>query len=66
MKNTMDEMALAHGVIDFKAGVSTDLADMLDSSEYAVRAAGKGTPWNESLAQIKEPVQTMIDDANNS
>lgn len=66
MKNTMDEMALEHGVIDFKAGVSTDLADMLDSSEYGVRAAGKGTPWNESLAQIKEPVQTMIDDANNS
>ncbi len=66
MKNTMDEMAMENPVIDFKNGITTDLFDMLDSSEYGVRAPGKGTPWNECLGQIKEPVQTMIDDANNS
>lgn len=66
MKETMDEMALENPVIDFKTGVSTDLSDMLDSSEYGVRAASRGTPWNESLATIKDAVQTMLDEANNS
>ena len=66
MKNEMDRLAMEHPVIDFKNGITTDLADMLDSSENGVRAAGKGTPWNESLAAIKDPVQTMIDEANNS
>ena len=66
MKNEMNELAMSNPVIDFKNGVTTDLFDMLDSSENGVRAAGKGTPWNESLAAIKNPVQTMIDEANNS
>ncbi|MBR0483143.1 MAG: carbohydrate ABC transporter substrate-binding protein [Oscillospiraceae bacterium] len=66
MKNEMNELAMENPVIDFKNGVTTDLFDMLDSSENGVRAAGKGTPWNESLAAIKNPVQTMIDEANNS
>ncbi len=66
MKHTMDEMALENPVIDFMNGVSTDLATILDDSGSGVRAAGKGTPWNESLATIKDAVQTMIDEANNS
>ncbi len=65
MKLTMDEMALENPVLDFKGGVSTDLEKMLDSSEYGVRAASRGTPWNESLATIKDPVDTMINEANN-
>ncbi|MBE6826582.1 MAG: carbohydrate ABC transporter substrate-binding protein [Oscillospiraceae bacterium] len=66
MKLTMDEMALDNPVLDFKGGISTDLADMLDSSEYGVRAASRGTPWNESLATIKDAVDTMVNEANNS
>ena len=66
MKNEMNELAMANPVIDFKNGVTTDLANMLDSSENGVRASGKGTPWNESLSAIQNPVQTMLDEANNS
>lgn len=65
MKNQMDALAMANPVIDFKTGVTADLEDILDSSE-GVRAAGKGTPWNETLSSLKEPVQAMIDEANNS
>lgn len=66
MKNEMNALAMENPVIDFKNGVTTDLFNMLDSSENGVRAAGKGTPWNESLAAIQNPVQTMIDEANHS
>ena len=65
MKNTLDEMAMAAPVIDFKNGISTDLADLVDSSE-GIRASGKGVLWNETLGALKDPVQTMIDEANNS
>lgn len=65
MKNKMDEMALENPVIDFKTGVTADLFSIMDSSENGVRAASRGTPWNESLAAIKEPVETMIEEANN-
>lgn len=66
MKNKMDEIALENPVIDFKAGVTTDLFDMMDSSENGVRAASRGTPWNESLAAIKDAVEAMVEEANSS
>lgn len=66
MKATMDEMALENPVFDFMNGVSTDLASILDSSENGVRAAGKGVPWNESLATIKDAVDTMVEEANSA
>ncbi len=66
MKSTMDEMALENPVFDFMNGVSTDLASILDSSENGVRAAGKGVPWNESLAAIKDAVDTMVEEANSA
>ncbi len=66
MKNTMDEMALENPVIDFMNGVSSDLTSIMDNSESGVRAASRGKPWNESLATIKDAVQTMVDEANNS
>ena len=65
MKNTMDEMAAKAPVIDFKNGISTDLADLVDSSE-GIRASAKGTLWNETLGALKDPVQTMVDEANNN
>ena len=66
MKNTLDEMAMANPVIDFKNGITTDLASLIDDSGTGVRASGKGLPWNETLGALKDPVQTMIDEANNS
>ncbi len=66
MKVKMDEMALDNPVFDFMNGVSTDLATIMDSSENGVRAAGKGHPWNESLAAIKDAVDTMIEEANSA
>lgn len=66
MKNSMNTLAMEHPFIDFKDGVSTDLHDLLDSGETGVRAAGKGVPWNETFAAIREPVQAMIDEANQS
>lgn len=66
MKRTMDEMAMAHPVIDFKKGISTDLATLIDDSGTGIRASGKGILWNETLSALKDPVQTMLDEANNS
>lgn len=66
MKQTMDEMAMANPVIDFKNGINTDLAKLIDDSGTGIRASGKGSPWNETLGALKDPVQTMIDEANNS
>ncbi len=66
MKATMDQMALENPVFDFMNGVSTDLASIMDSSESGVRAAGKGIPWNESLAAIKDAVDTMVEEANSA
>ncbi len=66
MKNKMDEMALENPVVDFKSGVSTDLFTILDSSEFGIRAASRGTPWSESLATIQDAVDTMVEDANNA
>ena len=66
MKNEMDSLAMEHPVIDFKYGITSDLEKMLDDSGSGLRASGKGTPWNESLSAIQSPVQTMIDEANQS
>lgn len=66
MKKKMDEIALENPTFDFMNGVSTDLADILDDNVNGVRAAAKGTPWNESLSMIKDAVQTMVDEANNA
>ncbi len=66
MKNTMDEMAMENPVIDFKNGISTDLATLIDDSGTGIRASGKGLLWNETLGALKDPVQTMVDEANNS
>lgn len=66
MKNAMDDLALANPMVDYKSAVTTDLFDMLDSSEYGVRAASRGTPWNETLSTIKDAVAAMVDEANNS
>ena len=65
MKNTMDEMAMEAPIIDFKNGISTDLATLIDDSGTGIRASGKGILWNETLGALKDPVQTMIDEANN-
>jgi hypothetical protein len=64
MKNTMDAIALENPVLDFKYAVNTDLTDMLDSGEYGVRAASRGTPWSKSLATIKDAVAAIVDEAN--
>ncbi len=66
LKNEMNALAMEHPVIDFKNGVTSDLFSLLDSSEYGIRAAGKGVPWEESLSAIQNPVQSMIEEANNS
>ena len=64
MKNTMDEMAMAHPVIDFKNGVSTDLASLIDDNASGIRASAKGSLWNETLGALKDPIQIMIEEAN--
>lgn len=64
MKYEMDALVLEHPVIEFMNGVTADLCTMLDSSEYGVRASGRGTPWSESLSSIQNPVQKIIDEAN--
>lgn len=66
MKNEMDELAMENPVIDFKNGITTDLASLIDDSGTGIRASGKGIQWNETLGALKDPVQTMIDEANNS
>lgn len=64
MKHTMDDMAAAHPVVDFKNGVDSDLASIIDDNQTGIRAAAKGVLWNETLGAIKEPVQAMLDTAN--
>ncbi|MEE5993133.1 MAG: ABC transporter substrate-binding protein [Oscillospiraceae bacterium] len=66
MKNEMDELAIKNPVVDFKNGITTDLDTMFDNSTTGIRASGKGIPWSETLGALKDPVQTMIDEANNS
>ena len=66
MKRDMDELAMQNPVIDFKNGVTSDIASILDDSATGIRASAKGTPWNETLGALKDPVQTMIDEANNN
>lgn len=66
MKAEMDRIALENPVFDFMNGVSTDLTSIMDSAETGIRASGKGVPWNETLAAIKDVVDTMIEEANSS
>ncbi len=66
MANTMNEMALENPVFDFYNGVSSDLTDILDSSEHGVRATSRGTSWTESVNSIYDQVQNYIDEANES
>ncbi|MBP0972928.1 MAG: carbohydrate ABC transporter substrate-binding protein [Oscillospiraceae bacterium] len=66
MKKTMDEMAMEHPVIDFKNGINTDLTSLIDDNATGIRASAKGILWNETLSALKDPVQTMLDEANNS
>lgn len=66
MKNAMDELAAENPVIDLKNGVTTDLFTLIDDAGTGIRASAKGTMWNETLGALKDPVQAMIDEANNS
>ena len=66
MKNDMDALAMQNPVIDFKNGVTSDIASILDDSTTGVRASAKGVLWSETLGALKDPVQTMIDEANGS
>lgn len=64
MLNTMNEMALENPVFDFYNGVSSDLTDILDSSEHGIRATSRGTSWTESVNSIYDQVQNYIDEVN--
>lgn len=66
MKKAMDELAAENPVIDLKNGVNTDLFTLIDDAGTGIRASAKGTMWNETLSALKDPVQVMLDEANNS
>lgn len=64
MANTMNEMALENPVFDVFNGISSDVTDVLDSSEHGVRATSRGTQWSESVNAIYDQIQNFIDEAN--
>lgn len=63
MKDSMQQLADKNPVYDFSTGVSADCAELLDGE---LRAAAKGTPWNETYDSIHTLVDSMIDEANSA
>ncbi|MBQ8122268.1 MAG: carbohydrate ABC transporter substrate-binding protein [Ruminococcus sp.] len=61
MKDEMQRIADENPCYDLSAGVSKDCGDLLDQQ---LRAAARGTPWNETYESLYAPVQTFIDDVN--
>ena len=61
MKDEMQRIADENPCYDLSAGVSKDCGDLLDQQ---LRAAARGTPWNETYESLYAAVQTFIDDVN--
>ncbi len=61
MQHSMQELADANPFFDMSTGVSTDCAEILDNQ---LRAAARGTPWNETYDAIYNTVDTFINEIN--
>ena len=61
MQHSMQELADANPFFDMSTGVSTDGAEILDNQ---LRAAARGTPWNETYDAIYNTVDTFINEIN--
>ncbi len=61
MRATMNQMALENPVYDLSKGVSADCGTLLDNS---LRLTARGTPWNETYAEISPVVDEYINDIN--
>lgn len=67
MYNTLNDMALENPVFDLYNGISSDVTDVLDSSETGIRATSRGTStWSEVVNSIYDQIQNFIDEANES
>ena len=67
MKRDMDELAMQNPVIDFKNGVTSDIASILDDSATGIWSFCKGTPLERNSRSFEKTLfQTMIDEANNN
>lgn len=61
MQHSMQELADANPIYDVSIGVSADCAEILDDQ---LRAASRGTPWNETYDTIYSTIKTYIDEIN--
>ena len=65
MLHKCHEMAQANPHYDYSNAISTDISDILDTSENSIRVAAKGqTQWSESLGVIYSAIDAYIEDAN--
>lgn len=65
MKNKMTQMASENPVFDFYMGVSSDVADTLDSGETGIRASLQGgVSWAETVSTCYKVMDSLIQDAN--
>ncbi|MBQ1464086.1 MAG: carbohydrate ABC transporter substrate-binding protein [Ruminococcus sp.] len=63
MKDEMQRLADENPAYDLSTGVSTDCADLLDNQ---LRAASRGTPWNETYDAIYATLDTYLEEVNSN
>ena len=63
MKDEMQRLADENAIFDLSSGVSTDCANLLDQN---MRAAARGTPWNETYDAIYATIETYIKEVNDN
>lgn len=61
MRTEMNRLANEHPVFDLSRGVSEDCGALLNDK---LRAAARGTPWNETFSEIDATVKKYISDVN--
>ncbi|MDO5558850.1 MAG: ABC transporter substrate-binding protein [Oscillospiraceae bacterium] len=67
MRANLDKLAADNPVFDFYMGVSSDVADTLDSGETGIRASLQhGTSWAETVSACYNVIDALVEDANNS
>lgn len=66
MSHKMQQMSKENPVYSIHTGVPKDLADMLDSGDYGIRASFYGTEWATVRESLADAADKLINEFNNS